>query len=71
MDYFPFIYNENLCSLQTVSDKIKQKTAYRVQIDKDKLIENCVKEISVMPEIPKARLVSKTATIDNRNPGVT
>lgn len=51
--------------------KIKQKTAYRVQIDTDKLIENCGKEISVMPEIPKARLVSKTATFDIRNAGVT
>ena len=51
--------------------KIKQKTAYRVRIDTDKLIENCVKEISVMPEIPKARLISKTATFDIRNAGVT
>ena len=51
--------------------KIKQKTAYRVQIDTDKLVENCVKEISVMPEIPKARLISKTATFDIRNAGVT
>ena len=51
--------------------KIKQKTAYRVQIDTDKLIENCVKEISVMPEIPKARLISKTALFDIKNAGVT
>ncbi|MBQ3427769.1 MAG: DEAD/DEAH box helicase family protein [Clostridia bacterium] len=51
--------------------KIKQKTAYRVQIDTEKLVENCVKEISVMPEIPKARLISKTAVFDIKNAGVT
>ena len=51
--------------------KIKQKTAYRVQIDTEKLIENCVKELKAMPEIPKARLVSKTAGFDIRNAGVT
>lgn len=51
--------------------KIKQKTAYRVQIDTETLIENCVKELKAMPEIPKARLVSKTAGFDIRNAGVT
>ena len=50
--------------------KIKQKTAYRVQIDTDLLIENCVKELKAMPEIPKARLVTKTASYDIRNAGV-
>ena len=52
-------------------NKIKQKTAYRVQIDTDKLIENCVKELQEMPQIPKARLVAKTANVDIRNAGVT
>ncbi len=51
--------------------KIKQKTAYRVQIDTDKLIENCVKELKEMPPIPKARLLQKTASMDIRNAGVT
>lgn len=51
-------------------NKIKQKTAYRVQIDTDLLIENCVKELKAMPEIPKARLISKTASYDIRNAGV-
>lgn len=51
--------------------KIKQKTAYRVQIDTEKLVESCVKEISAMPEIPKARLISKTALFDIKNAGVT
>ena len=51
--------------------KIKQKTAYRVQIDTEKLVENCVKELKAMPEIPKARLVTQTAQINIQNPGVT
>ena len=51
--------------------KIKQKTAYRVQIDTEKLVKNCVKELKAMPEIPKARLVSQTAQINIQNPGVT
>lgn len=51
-------------------NKIKQKTAYRVQIDTDILVENCVKELKAMPEIPKARLVTKTASYDIRNAGV-
>lgn len=52
-------------------NKIKQKTAYRVQIDTEKLVETCVKELSNMEPIPKARLVSKTANINIQNPGVT
>lgn len=52
-------------------DKIKQKTAYRVQIDTEKLVEDCVKELKNMDLIPKARLVSKTADINIQNPGVT
>jgi len=51
-------------------NKIKQKTAYRVQIDKNVLVENCVKELKAMPEIPKARLITKTASYDIRNAGV-
>ena len=51
--------------------KIKQKTAYRVQIDTEKLVENCVKELAAMPEMPKARLISKTAVFDIQNAGVT
>ena len=51
-------------------NKIKQKTAYRVQIDTDVLVENCVKELKAMSEIPKARLITKTASYDIRNAGV-
>ena len=52
-------------------NKIKQKTAYRVQIDTDKLAQNCVEELKNMPPIPKARLVTQTADIHIQNPGVT
>ena len=51
--------------------KIKQKTAYRVQIDTEKLVENCVKELKNMEQIPRARLVSQSADINIQNPGVT
>ncbi|MDL2274162.1 hypothetical protein LJC34_06445 [Oscillospiraceae bacterium OttesenSCG-928-G22] len=51
-------------------DKIKQKTVYRVQIDHDKLVEECVKELSDLPPVPKTRLVSQTADIDIRHEGV-
>jgi len=51
--------------------KIKQKTAYRVQIDTEELVKNCVAELKNMPEIPRARLVSQTADINIQNPGVT
>ena len=51
--------------------KIKQKTAYRVQIDTEKLVEKCVAELKIMPEIPKVKLVSETAGINIKSPGVT
>lgn len=52
-------------------DKIKQKTMYRVQIDSEKLVEDCVKDLAAMPPIPKTRLVSRTADIDIRHEGIT
>lgn len=51
-------------------DKIKQKTTYRVNIDSETLIRNCVKELSEMPFIPKAKLISSTAEIGIENAGV-
>ena len=51
--------------------KIKQKTAYRVEINTDELIENCVKDLATMPHIPKARLIQQTASVDIQNAGVT
>lgn len=51
-------------------DKIKQKTTYRVQIDTDQLVENCVKDLAAMPPVPKTRLVARTANIDIRHEGV-
>lgn len=51
-------------------NKIKQKTAYRVSIDTEQLVENCVKAIREMPHIPKTRLVSKTADIHIEQAGI-
>lgn len=50
--------------------KIKQKTAYRVSIDTDTLIESSVKALKDMPAIPKTRLVSQTADIHIENAGI-
>ena len=50
--------------------RIKQKTVYRVNIDTDKLIENCVKALRDMPAIPKARIISQTADIRIEKAGV-
>ena len=51
-------------------NKIKQKTAYRVNIDTDLLTENCVKAFAEMPAINKTRLVSQTADIHIENAGI-
>lgn len=51
-------------------NKIKQKTAYRVSIDTDRLIENCVRALQDMPAIPKMRLISQTADIYIEQAGV-
>ena len=50
--------------------RIKQKTVYRVNIDTDKLIENCVKALQDMPAIPKARIISQTADIRIEKAGI-
>lgn len=52
-------------------DKIKQKTAYRVQIDTEKLVDRSIRDLKAMPPIPKARLVTQTADINIENAGVT
>ncbi|HIS82087.1 TPA: DEAD/DEAH box helicase family protein [Candidatus Scatenecus faecavium] len=51
-------------------DKIKQKTTYRVNIDTETLIKNCVKELAEMPPIPKAKLLTSTAEIEIENAGI-
>ena len=45
-------------------DRIKQKTTYRVNIDTELLVRNCIKEIQNMEAIPKAKLVYRTAEIN-------
>ncbi|ADU27444.1 type III restriction-modification system endonuclease [Ethanoligenens harbinense] len=51
-------------------NKIKQKTVYRVNIDTNKLIENCIKALQEMPVIPKTRLISQTADIHIEKAGI-
>lgn len=51
-------------------NKIKQRTAYRVEIDTETLIENCVKALRELPPIPKTRLVSQTADIHIERAGI-
>ena len=51
-------------------NKIKQKTAYRVSIDTEKLIENSVKDLKDIPVIQKTRLVLQTADIHIENSGI-
>lgn len=45
-------------------NKIKQKTVYRVQIDTEKLVADCVQDLKAMPPMPKARLVTSTGKLD-------
>lgn len=52
-------------------DRIKQKTAYRVQIDTEKLVEWSIRDLQAMPPIPKARLMTQTADINIENAGIT
>lgn len=52
-------------------NKIKQKTSYRVAVDTDELIKGCVRDISGMEPIPKARIVSQSADINIDRAGVT
>lgn len=51
-------------------NKIKQRTVYRVGIDTEKLIENCVQALQELPPIPKTRLISQTADIHIEKAGV-
>lgn len=58
-------------AFNSIWDKIKQKTTYRVQIDTDELIQKSVKALKEMPRIPKARIISQTAAFDIQTSGVT
>ena len=52
-------------------DRIKQKTTYRVKIDQEQLMKNCLRDFANMPAIPKARIMTQTADINIENAGVT
>jgi type III restriction enzyme len=51
-------------------DKIKGRTAYRVQIDEKLLKERCIMQLQLMENVPKARIVTRTANINVENAGV-
>jgi type III restriction enzyme len=51
-------------------DKIKGRTAYRVQIDEPLLIARCIEQLRLMEDVPKARIVTRTANINVENAGV-
>lgn len=52
-------------------DKIKQKTIYQMRIDEAELVRRSVEELKNMEQIPKARIVTQTASIHIDSPGVT
>ena len=52
-------------------EKIKQRTTYRVQVNQDTLKSRCVAALRELPAIPKARIVTRTASLNVDNPGVT
>jgi type III restriction enzyme len=51
-------------------DKIKGRTAYRVRIDEETLIERCVAALAKMERVPKARIVTRTARFNVEQAGV-
>ena len=50
--------------------KIKQKTTYRVNIDSNKLIDECAAALHEMPAIPKARILTQTADLHIETAGI-
>lgn len=55
---------------QSIWNKIKQKTIYGINMDKDKLIEKCVKSVSEMPQIQKIKLSKETVKINIDKSGI-
>ena len=51
-------------------EKIKGRTAYRVQIDEELLKALCIEQLRRMESVPKARIVTRTANISVENAGV-
>ncbi len=51
-------------------DRIKHKTAYRVQFDNEKLVESCTRALQDAPAIPKTRLQWRKADIAIGKAGV-
>lgn len=51
-------------------NKLKQKTIYRINMNKDTLIEKCVKAISEMDEIGKTKISKETVKLNIQKSGV-
>ena len=51
-------------------NRIKQKTSYRVAFDLEALIQKSVEDLTKMPEIMAAKLMSQTAIVDVQKEGV-
>lgn len=51
-------------------NKLKQKTIYRINMNKDTLIEKCVKAISEMDQIGKAKISKETVKLNIQKSGV-
>lgn len=51
-------------------NKIKQKTIYRINMNKDNLIDKCVKAISEMDEIGKTKISKETVKLNIQKSGV-
>jgi len=52
-------------------DKIKHRTAYRVQVDSEDIVRRCVRRLKDMPSVTKPRVLSQTADIHINRKGVT
>jgi len=52
-------------------ERIKQKTTYRVQVDQNVFRDRCIAALRELSAIPKARIVTRTASLNVENPGVT
>ena len=51
-------------------DQIKQKTIFKIHIDEDTLVRNCIKAIVNMDPIPKPKISAYTAKVEVKQSGV-
>lgn len=63
--YDILLHNEVTLSpkFQKLWNKIKQKTRCKLQVNTEKPIINCIKDLKELPPIPKARVVIQSANM--------